>query len=632
MLLRTKVNVAVSAIFMVAVSSLVVAAFLSSKGIMSKMLEASQISMATGAAANVETWIQDKLKVVAAGAKDLEKHPEQPKEYIGTVGRFVTAAGGFRKAYPGYENGAVYYSDSWTPPADYDPRKRPWYQQAKREMKSCVTEPFLSASTNQWILGFQSPLVSAGRLIGVFGADVPLDQIVKTVLAIKFGKTGHAFVVDSEGKLLIHPKEEYSMKKKLQELSPELAGITATFAAAPTGHAAYTMNGVDKFMSFARIPSTGWYLCVTVNKNDAFSPVTRQLVALTSTGIAFLCVGLLIFIVLIRTLLKPLGTLYERVAAIAEGDGDLTRRIAVGKRNDEIGHLAEKLNLFIENVHGIISQMASASNSLSKESAILNNTSATISAGAEKVATQTVTIATASEEMAATASDIANNCHMVADSAKQAADTTQTGFRVVTNTVAGIRARGEITRQNAKAILSLGERSEQVGAIVATIEDIADQTNLLALNAAIEAARAGEQGRGFAVVADEVRALAERTAKATREIGAMIMAIQQETRAAIISMEEGVKGAESGVQEAERLDDALKKILDQVEAVTIQVSQIATAAEEQTATTNEITKNIQQVTGVVQDTALGSLQTAQTSGKLSGLAGELQQIVGKFKL
>jgi len=320
------------------------------------------------------------------------------------------------------------------------------------------------------------------------------------------------------------------------------------------------------------------------------------------------------------------------VAEIADGEGDLTRRINVGNRRDEIGMLAEKLNHFIESMRVIIVQIAEASRTLTAESSRLNATACAISVGAEEVAAQTMTVATASEEMAATAADIARNCHHAAGSAGQAAGTTQSGFQVVARTIDGIRQRGELTRENAGAIASLGERSEQIGAIVATIEDIADQTNLLALNAAIEAARAGEQGRGFAVVADEVRALAERTTRATKDISDMIRIMQQETRGAIAAMELGVKGTEQGADEAAGLEAALRNILEQVDAVTSQVNQIATAAEEQTATTTEITCNIQQMSEVVQETARGSQLTAESAAGLTGLAGELQRIVAKFTL
>jgi len=178
----------------------------------------------------------------------------------------------------------------------------------------------------------------------------------------------------------------------------------------------------------------------------------------------------------------------------------------------------------------------------------------------------------------------------------------------------------------------LGTRSDQIGDIVATIEDIADQTNLLALNAAIEAARAGEQGRGFAVVADEVRALAERTTKATREIGTMIKSIQLETREAVQAMEEGVQEVERGTTGAARSGKALEDILEQIDEVTGQINQIAIAAEEQTATTSQISDNIQQISATVQTSARSSQEISGASSQLSRLSVEMQQMVQRFRI
>jgi methyl-accepting chemotaxis protein len=221
---------------------------------------------------------------------------------------------------------------------------------------------------------------------------------------------------------------------------------------------------------------------------------------------------------------------------------------------------------------------------------------------------------------------------MAAEGSGQASAAAVAGAQVVDET---IRVMNDITqrvRSSAHAVEGLGNRSEQIGAIVGTIEDIADQTNLLALNAAIEAARAGEQGRGFAVVADEVRALAERTTRATKEISDMIKAIQKETKSAVDAMEAGVGEVAKGSEKAADSGKALEKILDQINEVTTQINQVATAAEEQTATTSEISNNMHQITAVIAETSRGAQESAAAAIQLSGYAEELKRIVGQFKL
>ena len=332
-----------------------------------------------------------------------------------------------------------------------------------------------------------------------------------------------------------------------------------------------------------------------------------------------------------RSITSPLSKMLHMLKDIAEGEGDLTHRLEEG-RKDEFGELSHWFNRFVDNIHAIISQVAGNIGQLSAAANQLHSTAEQIATAAEEVACQSVTVATASEEMSATSHDISLNCSLASDISSRANATASGGATVVQETLEGMHKIAERVQESARTVESLGARSDQIGAIVGTIEDIADQTNLLALNAAIEAARAGEQGRGFAVVADEVRALADRTTKATKEIGEMIKAIQSETTGAVNSMENGVREVEKGMDSSRKSGDALQQIVDAINDVSMQVHQIATAAEEQTAVTGEISSNIHQITDVVHDTARGAHDTAAAAAQLSSLATELQQTVGRFRL
>lgn len=345
--------------------------------------------------------------------------------------------------------------------------------------------------------------------------------------------------------------------------------------------------------------------------------------------LAAIAISLVISFALIRIILAPVN---RTVAVIEEiSTGDLTRRIDVDS-NDEIGQMAQHFNSFADKLHDTVATIIQHANHVATSANQLMATAEQIATGAEEVANQAGTVATAGEEMAATSNEIAQNCQLAADGSLQATGAAQSGAAVVGETVTVMGRIAERVRTSAQTVETLGSRSDQIGAIIGTIEDIADQTNLLALNAAIEAARAGEQGRGFAVVADEVRALAERTTKATREIGEMIKAIQNETKGAVTAMEDGVREVQKGTEEAAKSGEALKQILDQINAVGMQVHQIATAAEQQTSTTSEISNNMQQITEVVQHTANGAQESAASASQLADLAHELQRLVAQFKV
>ena len=362
------------------------------------------------------------------------------------------------------------------------------------------------------------------------------------------------------------------------------------------------------------------------NNGRIASNASRVMTVLVVVGFVLaIALGLLIT----RLIIAPLRIAVVAAASIASGD--LTAEVKVTS-GDEFGQLLIAMQDMTASLRQMMTQTVSISENIAAASNQLHATSEQIATGAEQVAAQAGTVATASEEMSCTSTDIARNCTAAATASRQSTASAHAGAAVVQDTITGMDVIADRVRQTAKTVEALGSRSEQIGDIVGTIEDIADQTNLLALNAAIEAARAGEQGRGFAVVADEVRALAERTTKATREIGEMIKAIQNETRDAVRAMEEGVNEVGKGAELSKKSGQALEEILERINEVSMQISQIATAAEQQTATTREVTTNIHQITGVVHHTARGAEETSAAAAQLAQQAHQLKGLVGQFRI
>ncbi|MBJ6801658.1 methyl-accepting chemotaxis protein [Geomonas propionica] len=349
-----------------------------------------------------------------------------------------------------------------------------------------------------------------------------------------------------------------------------------------------------------------------------------------SLGISVLLAGLLAlvaFLVLHRAL-EPMRALIATLKHVAEGDGDLTRRLA--ESDDEIGTASRYFNLFIERVHAIVQTVADNANAVTEASSELHHSTEQLARTTEEVAGQTETVSTAGEEMAATSADISKNCLQAVESAQRACDMATIGSSDVERSIRGMQLINEKVRLTSESVSSLGAMSQQIGEIINTIQDIADQTNLLALNAAIEAARAGEQGRGFAVVADEVRSLAERTTHATKEIENNIRSIQDETTRAVQVMQESAREAAKGAEDSVKSGQSLEGILKQINEVTLQIGQIATAAEEQSATSREISNNVHQITGIIQGTARANRESMTTADKLNSLSANLKGQISRF--
>lgn len=369
---------------------------------------------------------------------------------------------------------------------------------------------------------------------------------------------------------------------------------------------------------------------VGIRVDDALSSASSATTLMYILGLACLVLSLTTAFVITSGITTPLKKCVEIADRIA--DGDMTVSIETGSGRCETTQLMNAMSNMAIKIRNAIGRVSQAAGEVSTAVTELHSTAQNMVRGTDEVSSQASTVATAGEEMASTSQDIASNCNSAAESSRHANQLATSGADIVQGTVDGMARIAERVRATAENVENLGSRSNEIGAIVGTIEDIADQTNLLALNAAIEAARAGEQGRGFAVVADEVRALAERTTRATKEIGSMIKAIQAETKQAVASMEVGVSEVERGTEEASKSGGALQEILSQINEVTNQINQIATAAEEQSSTSREISNNMHMITQVVQETAIGTHATANSADQLASLAADLKSLVGQFKL
>lgn len=350
-------------------------------------------------------------------------------------------------------------------------------------------------------------------------------------------------------------------------------------------------------------------------------------IIVTAVGVV---AALAIAIVIARAISNPLNKVVERLKRVAKGD--LSSDDLKVKSKDEIGDLADSLNEMSANLNEMVGQVASATTQIASSTQQLSATSEEMAAGAEEQTSQTSQVATSVEEMSATVQEVAKNAKNASDSSSEAGKTAEEGGEIVGQTVSEMQKIAKSVSDLQDVIQGLNKNSEKIGDIVGVIDDVADQTNLLALNAAIEAARAGEQGRGFAVVADEVRKLAERTTSSTKEIADMVKSIQGDTSQAVSSMEEAGKEVKEGVEVAGKAGDALKKIVEMSQGVNQIVQQIATAAEQQAAASEEISSNVESIASVSKQSASGAQQTSSAAQELSSLADGLQSLVNQFKL
>ncbi|HIW34319.1 MAG TPA: methyl-accepting chemotaxis protein [Candidatus Paenibacillus intestinavium] len=571
--------------------------------IMSNALQGIQISnnqitdVVTSAASDMD-YLANRIH---SGMVEGQKSP-QIREILN---QYMALHPGFISAYLGTEDGLMLRSPNQQMEKGYDPRVRDWYTKAMADpTKAIINKPSVSVAANE-IVVVSSKAVSDKS--GVIAGNISLKALGELVSQMKIGKAGYVTIFDGEQNFLIHPTREPGTIATDE--------FIADFYKADAGVVNYTFEGAKKRAVFMTNELTGWKIVGSIELAE-ISQATRSIMytALIVIAIALL-LGAAIIYGIIRSITLPLKQLMHATEKMAEGD--LTEEVTI-RSQDEIGHLAESVNHMIHNLRELIGGVSGSSQNVA-------SASEQISATTEEIAKGSAVEAEATQIIQEQFSELTLAIHSVARSAEDAA-----GLAASTTLIA--HAGGEQVshsvdsmEQVSSQMERLEEDSVKIGEIIEVINDISEQTNLLALNAAIEAARAGEQGRGFAVVADEVRKLAERSGKAATEITKIIKGMQTNTHNSVLAVA-------SGVSQSHETGQAFKEIIAMISDTEQKVNEIAAASEEQAAQAEEVMRSIESISAASEEAAAAAEETAATSYSMAQLAEDLIDSISIFKV
>ncbi|MCP2069362.1 UNVERIFIED_ORG: methyl-accepting chemotaxis protein [Pseudomonas reinekei] len=574
---------------------------------------------------NIQTWLAGRILLIENLSQNIAINPEQAN--VASLLEQKTLTSTFMASYLGDATGHFTIRPDAKMPDGFDPRVRPWYKGAENSGTPTLTEPYIDAATGQLIISMATASKKAGQSVGVVGGDLSLQTLIATLSARDFDGMGYAFLVSADGKILVHPDKALVMKSLSEAYPKDTPRIG-------NGFSEVDVDGKTRIVSFTPIkglPSVNWYIGLSVDKEKAYSMLSEFRTSAVVATIIAVAIIIALLGMLIRILIQPLHVMTRAMADIADGEGDLTKRLTI-QNNDEFGTLGTAFNRFVERIHGSIREVSSATGQVNEVALRVVAASNSSMFNSDQQASRTSSVAAAINQLGAAAQEIARNAAQASSQASDARSLAEDGQQVVDRSIVAMNQLSSMLSASSTNIESLNSKTVNIGQILEVITSISQQTNLLALNAAIEAARAGEAGRGFAVVADEVRNLAHRTQESAQQVQTMIEELQVGARESVSTMSDSQRHSQDSVEIANLAGERLNSVTLRIGEIDGMNQSVATATEEQTAVVESINVDITEINTLNQEGVENLQSTLRACSDLEQQAARLKQLVGSFRI